>query len=87
MNEEHSVENGLRACVRATTLREVISEAMADAERVGMTGKTRDEWVSIAILGSSRIPLVSHFPPEGGGLCPVCQTYVTPPDKTTSEEE
>lgn len=72
-------EKDLRACVRATTLREVITEALADAERVGMTSQTRDEWVSIAILGSSRIPLESHFPPEGGGPCPVCQTYVLPP--------
>jgi hypothetical protein len=76
-----NAENGLRACVRGTVLREVISEAMADAERVGMTGQTRDEWVAIAILGSSRIPLAQHFPAEGGGPCPVCGTSVFPPDQ------
>lgn len=62
------------ACVRATTLRGVITEALADAERTGMTGRVRDEWVSIAILASSVIPLHSHFPPEGGGPCPWCDT-------------
>lgn len=81
-----TAEKGLRACVRSTVLREVITKAIADAERVGMTGRTRDEWVSIAILGSSRIPLEPHFPPEGGGPCPVCQTYVIPPGRSCSNE-
>jgi hypothetical protein len=62
----------MSACVRATTLREVITTALADADRVGMTGITRDEWVSISILGSSQVPLGSHFPAEGGGPCPHC---------------
>lgn len=76
MGKEHSAEKNVGVCVRATTLREVITEALADAERTGMTGQTRDEWVSIAILGSSRIPLHSHFPPEGGGPCPWCGTHL-----------
>jgi hypothetical protein len=64
-------------------LRKVITAAMADAERVGMTGQTRDEWVSIAILGSSAIPLGAHFPSEGGGPCPHCgaETFVTGADQ------
>jgi hypothetical protein len=43
------------ACVRSTVLRQVITEAMADVDRTGMAGKTRDEWVAIAILGSLRV--------------------------------
>jgi hypothetical protein len=49
-----------------------------------MTGRTRAEWVSIAILASPRVPLRHHFPPEGGGPCPVCDTYVIPPGKEES---
>ncbi len=76
-------ENDAGACVRATTLREVITEALADAERTRMTGQTRDEWVAIAILASSAVPLHSHFPPEGGGPCPWCGKCVIPPASQT----
>ena len=65
-------------CVRPTVLREVITEAMSEAESVGMTGRTRDEWVSIAILASPRIPLDAHFPAEGGGPCEVCNRTCEP---------
>jgi hypothetical protein len=71
---EHGGERGTGACVWPSTLRKVITEALADAERVGMTGQTRDEWVSISILGSSKVPLGAHFPTEGGGPCPHCGT-------------
>jgi hypothetical protein len=74
--------NDTSACVRASVLRRVITEAMADADRTGMTGQTRDEWVAIAILGSSLVPLGSHFPAEGGGPCPHCGTYTIPPEET-----
>ena len=60
------------ACVWPSTLRKVVTTAIADAERAGMTGRTRDEWVSIAILASPLIPLGSHVPTEGGGPCPRC---------------
>lgn len=66
-------------CVPPSTLRKVITEAMADADRIGMDGQTRDEWVGISILASGLIPLESHFPAEGGGPCPTCQTTVTSP--------
>lgn len=78
MSEERIAEKGLRACVHASALTEVVTEALADAERVGMSGRTRAEWVSIAILGSSHVPLEPHFPAEGGGPCPVCADCDTP---------
>ena len=70
----HPAEAG--ACVWPSTLRKVITAAIADAERAGMTGRTRDEWVSIAILASPSIPLGSHFPTEGGGDCPRCADHM-----------
>lgn len=37
---------------RPTALREVISAARRDAERVGMDRRTTDEWLSIRILAA-----------------------------------
>jgi hypothetical protein len=74
----HSAEKDAGACVRATALREVITEAIAEAEKHDMKPETRDNWIAIRILGSSLIPLRQHFPSEGGGLCPVCNDGLTP---------